>query len=349
MNVSFEGWLLHLHKKTPKLKLPIVVVAMSVAATAPSTCFADEAGVSFWYPGTYGSLAAELQEPGWSLSVIDYYATVSANGFNGGPSAMRNGNYNEHTDQVLFGPTYVFATPFLGAQMSVGMSSLYGRDSVTQTGALTGVGAVTGPFAPAGSISESATGFGDLFPLFSLRWNRGVNNFMTYVTGDIPIGVYNPLRLAYLGLGHGAIDAGAAYTYYNSKSGQEFSGTLGLTYNFVNPSTQYQSGVDMHFDWGASQFLTEHLHVGLVGYVYKEIGCDSGSGDHVGCFQSQVVGIGPQIGFIFPVGGMNGYLNLRAYKEFDADNRPDGWNAWVSFELSPAPASSPPSKPIIMK
>ncbi|MFZ1149770.1 MAG: transporter, partial [Xanthobacteraceae bacterium] len=224
-----------------------------------------------------------------------------------------------------------------------------GRDSVTQTGALTGVGAVTGPFAPAGSISESATGFGDLFPLFSLRWNRGVNNFMTYVTGDIPIGVYNPLRLAYLGLGHGAIDAGAAYTYYNSKSGQEFSGTLGLTYNFVNPSTQYQSGVDMHFDWGASQFLTEHLHVGLVGYVYKEIGCDSGSGDHVGCFQSQVVGIGPQIGFIFPVGGMNGYLNLRAYKEFDADNRPDGWNAWVSFELSPAPASSPPSKPIIMK
>ena len=77
MNVSFEGWLLHVHKKTPKLKLPIVVVAMSVAATAPSTCFADEAGVSFWYPGTYGSLAAELQEPGWLLSVIDYYATVS--------------------------------------------------------------------------------------------------------------------------------------------------------------------------------------------------------------------------------------------------------------------------------
>ena len=68
-----------------------------------------------------------------------------------------------------------------------------------------------------------------------------------------------------------------------------------------------------------------------MGYVYKEIGCDSGSGDRVGCFQSQVVGVGPQLGFIFPVGDMQGYLNLKGYKEFAAENRPDGWNTWVTF------------------
>jgi hypothetical protein len=50
----------------------------------------------------------------------------------------------------------------------------------------------------------------------------------------------------------------------------------------------------------ASQFLTKQFQVGVVGYVYKEIGCDSGSGDRVGCFQSQVAGVGPQLGFIFP-------------------------------------------------
>jgi hypothetical protein len=82
-----------------------------------------------------------------------------------------------------------------------------------------------------------------------------------------------------------------------------------------------------------------------VGYVYKEIGCDSGFGNRVGCFRSQVAGIGPQIGFIFPFVGMAGYLSLRVYKEFDAKNRPDGWNAWVSFELSSAaPSSSSPLK-----
>jgi hypothetical protein len=29
------------------------------------------------------------------------------------------------------------------------------------------------------------------------------------------------------------------------------------------------------------------------------------------------------------------YLNLKAYKEFDNANRPDGWNAWVTLVLSP--------------
>jgi hypothetical protein len=353
---------LYTYKKTPKLRLRtaafIVVVAILVAASIPGTAFADEGGVSFWYPGTYASLAAQQQEPGWSLTVTDYYATLSASGetallargaeiggLPAGPSATASAHYSESTDQLFVDATYVFAKPFLGGQASMGMSTLYGRDGVALSGAPT-----TGTLTASENVSELATGFGDLFPTFSLRWNEGVNNLMTYVTGDIPVGTYSPVSLAYLGLGHGAIDAGTAYTYYNTKTGQEFSGTLGFTYNFINPSTQYQSGVDMHFDWGASHFVTEHLHVGLAGYLYREIGCDSGSGDRVGCFQSQVMGVGPQIGFIFPVGAMEGYVNLRAYKEFEAENRPDGWNAWVSFELSPAAqASSAPSKPIITK
>jgi Putative MetA-pathway of phenol degradation len=57
----------------------------------------------------------------------------------------------------------------------------------------------------------------------------------------------------------------------------------------------------MHFDWGASQFLTKQFQIGLVGYVYDEAGCDSGSGDRVGCFQSRVVGLGPQVEFIIPM------------------------------------------------
>jgi hypothetical protein len=88
-----------------------------------------------------------------------------------------------------------------------------------------------------------------------------------------------------------------------------------------------------------------------VGYVYKEIGCDSGSGDRVGCFQSQVVGVGPQLGFIFPVGELQGYVNLKGYKEFAAENRPDGWNTWVTFTISPAAPtpSPPPPKRIVTK
>jgi hypothetical protein len=340
----------------------IAMMAACFASAATRNSLADEGGVSFWVPGTYSSLAAEQQQPGWSLAITNYFAALSAGaavsrareiaraGYPIGLSATVNASYHEKIDYILVEPTYVFATPLFGGQASLGMSTLVGRDSAALAGSLAGTLSVGGgsvPFARSDNISNAVAGFGDLFPLFTIRWNRGVNNLMVYSTGDIPIGAYDAERLSNLGLGHGAVDAGGAYTYSNPDNGQEFSGTLGFTYNFTNPSTQYQSGVDMHFDWGASRSLTEQLQIGLAGYVYKQIGCDHGSGDPIGCFQSQVAGIGPQIGFSFPIGGMEGYLNLRAYKDFAAENRPGGWNTWVALALSPALGAS--TKPIITK
>ena len=94
---------------------------------------------------------------------------------------------------------------------------------------------------------------------------RACNDYMTYIIGDIPVGAYDATRLANIAIGHGAVDGGVGYTYFNPKTGQEFSGVLGFTYNSANHSTQYRNGVDMHFDWGASQFLTKQFQIGLVG------------------------------------------------------------------------------------
>ena len=83
------------------------------------------------------------------------------------------------------------------------------------------------------------------------------------------------------------------------------------------------------------------MFVGLVGYGYQQITDDSGASPILGGFRSRVFGIGPQFGYLFPVGGMQGYLNLKAYGEFAAENRPAGWNAWLTFSISPAaPAST---------
>ncbi len=343
------------------------VVAVATFALAPEISRADEGGVSFWVPGFFGSLAATPQQPGWSLATIYYHTSVSfgadvarAREFTLGrvpANVTVNANLNlsgNATGNLGFViPSYVFETPVLGGQASVSLVGAYGVVGTSLAGTLSGV--VTTPFgnvpfARSDTISDTTWGFGDLIPQFALRWNAGVHNYMTYVTGDIPVGAYQSTRLSNLGIGHGAIDAGGGYTYFNPQTGHEFSGVLGFTNNFKNTATQYQNGVDMHFDWGASQFLSKQVMVGLVGYVYKEIGCDSGSGDRVGCFQSQVVGVGPQIGFLFPVGDMQGYLNLKAYGEFDAADRPKGWNAWVTFAISPpAPAPPPTTKPIVRK
>jgi hypothetical protein len=147
-------------------------------------------------------------------------------------------------------------------------------------------------------------------------------------------------RLANLGVGHGTIDVGGAYTYLNPATGTEFSGIAGFTYNFKNPDTQYRSGIDFHFDWGAARFLSKQVFVGLAGYAYQQVTDDSGQNPILGGFRSRILGFGPQIGYIFPVGDMQGFLGLRAYGEFDAANRAPGWNTWLTFAISPAAPTS---------
>jgi hypothetical protein len=216
-------------------------------------------------------------------------------------------------DLVILSPSYTFATPVLGGQLSVSVASWFGRNAASIAGTLT---AVAGPIVATrtGMLEDSLTSYGDLVPTATLRWNQGVNNYMVYVTGDAPLGDYDPMRLSNIGLGHGAIDTGGGYTYLNPATGNEFSGVAGFTYNFKNPDTQYRSGIDFHFDWGASHFLSKQLFVGLAGYAYQQVTDDSGQNPRLGGFRSRVFGVGPQIGYIFPGGrhaGLSGLAGLR--------------------------------------
>lgn len=329
------------------------VLAFAVAASAPAISRADEDGTSFWIPGFFGSLAATPQQPGWSLATINYFTDVSGGGniavsreisigqFNPALNASVSANIHANVDLQMFLPTYVFATPFLGGQASASLLGVYGMNDTALNATLTGtVGGI--PFTKTIGLEQTTLGAGDLIPQFAVRWNAGVNNYMAYLTGDIPVGMYSSTNLANIGLGHGAIDGGVGYTYLDQQTGHEFSAVTGLTGNFTNPATGYTSGLDWHLDWGASQFVSKQVLVGLVGYVYDQLTPDSGCAPQLCPFESRVLGVGPQIGFIIPAGNMQAYLNLKAYGEFDNANRPDGWNAWLTFVLSPAapPAAS---------
>jgi hypothetical protein len=334
----------------------IAVLLAVVAGAAPTTASADEDGVSFWIPGFFGSLAAAPQQPGWSAAAINYYTDVSASGnaalsreitigqFNPTVNASVSANIRAKADLGIFAPSYVFATPFLGGQASASLLMLYGTNDTSLNATATGtVGPI--PFTRSIALDQDTSGVGDLIPQFAVRWNAGTSNYMAYLTGDIPVGLYSSTNLANIGLGHGAIDSGVGYTYFDQKTGHEFSVVTGLTGNLENPSTNYTSGIDWHLDWGASQFLTKQVQVGLVGYVYDQISPDSGCAPVICPFESRVLGVGPQVGFIFPVGNMQGYLNLKAYGEFDNANRPDGWNAWLTFVLSPPPPPAAENTP----
>ena len=167
---------------------------------------ADEGGVSFWVPGFYGSLAAVPQAaPGWSGATIYWHDSVSAGsdvararefqirGIPANATANVNANVHANLDLCFCIATYTFATPVLGAQASVSLMGVYGVNSTSLAGSLTGTLTTPGgtsPFSRFDSINSSLTAFGDLYPSFTLKWNAGVHNYMTYITGDIPVGAY---------------------------------------------------------------------------------------------------------------------------------------------------------------
>jgi hypothetical protein len=318
---------------------------IGLALALPSQSHADEGGISFWLPGLFGSLAAAPAQPGWAFTAIYYHTTVDAGA---GRTFNRGGNITAglegRGDLVLYGPTYVFAERFLGAQAAVSLFNVIGRNRASIDATL------TGPFGNSisGHRDDSLTAFGDLIPQATLKWNQGVHNVMLYGTGDIPVGSYNANRLTNLGLGHGAIDGGAGYTYFDPTKGHEFSVVTGFTYNFTNTHTDYKNGIDWHTDWALSQFLNKQVFVGAVGYWFQQITGDSGSGARLGPFKSQVGGIGPQVGFLFPVGDLQGLLNIKGYWEFEAENRPEGWNVWVVLNLSPRAKEQPAKQPSIV-
>jgi len=291
---------------------------------------ADEGGVSAWLPGQIGSLAAARADSGWSFPFTYYHSSADAGADKTTLRGRRiTSGLEARPDILLFSPTYVFERPVMGAQASATLIAPLARIDASVRGSL------TGPFGNtlSGRRTDTETGLGDIYVRGSLKWNRGVDNYMTYAMSMLPVGAYAADRLANPGQNHWALDAGGGYTYLDSRTGREISAVLGFTYNFKNHDTDYRNGIDAHLDWAASQFLDPQTHIGLAGYVYQQVTGDSGSGALLGKFRSRVYGIGPQVGHSFKAGDRKLYASLRTYYEFNAENRPKGWNIWLTIVM----------------
>jgi hypothetical protein len=298
---------------------------------------ADEGGVPFWLSGQYPSLSATPPNPGFDLTVMPYYYTGTANL----QRSFQRGIYlvsglQSQTPLLFLQPGYAFSTQILGGEPYVGMAFGGGRVRTQADVLIANSGS-----AVQGYRSDSIAGGTDLYPLASLSWNKGNNNWMAYLMGDIPTGAYDPHRLSNIGIGHGAIDAGG-YTYLNMKTGLEFSAVAGFTHNFENTDTNYQNGLDFHLDWALSQFLSERWEVGVVGYVYNQLSADTYStsglaGDLrarlLGPFESRVASVGPEVGYVFQMGGHQAYANLRGYWEFWSEHRLSGKAVFGTISL----------------
>src|SRR4051795_3919881 len=165
---------------------------------------ADEAGVSIWLPGTFGSLAAVPVQPGFQWSTTYYHAAATSQSrqeFEVGGRIVTG--LNPKPNLIQLSPSYAFETPVLGAQLGLALTTVPAFSSNRVVSTLTGPRGRT----LSGSDSQSVQGFGDMYPRGSLKWNEDVNNIMIYGTGDIPVGLYSKDNIVNIGTGHGAIDA----------------------------------------------------------------------------------------------------------------------------------------------
>ena len=312
------------------------LMAITLALVASSHVRADEGGVAFWLSGQYPSLAAVPSTPGWSLVAMPYYYNGSGSGsksFAKGDSLVTN--IKSQSPLLILQPGYAPETQVAGGQLYIGLGFGYGRNS-------TQADVSPNPRGTGFGGSDSVWGWTDLSPVASLAWTRGVNNWMTYLMGNIPVGTYDSTRLANIGIGHGAIDGGGGYTYLDADSGREFSAVAGITYNWKNGSTGYRNGVDSHLDWAASQFLSAEWQIGVGGYVYYQLSNDSYPTDGVlgelkaralGGFKSRIASIGPQVGYLFKINGQDAYLNVRGYGEFWAEHRIEGYALFATLSI----------------
>ena len=335
---------MELSEKCP-LRLAVLLSLVAFATLFAERSSADEGGTSFWSPGTFANLAAVPGEPGWSFSATYFHATLMGGSNQAAADTLPrfprttltiqlDADIKTNVDLAILTPAYTFATPVWGGRLDFKLFVPVGVARTQINGLVTGALGPIG-FATQNSVSDTLASFGDPAPQLSLKWNEGANNFMVYTRGGIPIGDYDPGRIVNLGDGHASWDNGFGYTYFNPTTGFEFSAVSGLTYNFTNPQTDYQNGIDWHVDLEASRLLTKQFYVGAVGYTFNQLTGDTGSGATLGPYISRISAVGPEIGYLFPIGEMQGSLSLRGYWEFAAQNRSSGWDTWLAFSIAP--------------
>jgi hypothetical protein len=285
--------------------------------------------------GSFASAAAVPTDPGLSLSAMPYYYSGSA----GVSHVFQRGDIlasdlRSQSSIMSLQPGYTFDTTIAGGWLYMGLGLGFGHNDTEANISIASLGSR--------GVSDGITGRTDVAPFASLAWNSNSHNWMLYLTGNVPVGTYDSAALANIGLGHGAIDGGGAYTYFNAQNGHEFSATVGVTHNYENTDVGYRSGTDSHLDWAASQVLSPAWEIGIAGYLYYQLTDDQYPTEGItgeirekalGGFKSRIAGVGPEAMYNFKLWGHAANLNLRGYWEFAAKDRIEGNGVFATLSL----------------
>lgn len=300
--------------------LALAALIATLGQIRPEIVHAAEGGSGFYLLGQRGSRAAILPAPGSYVRFDGYrYSGLQAD-----PIALGGGvDMDTDVDAVLpiiTGAWLPAARGPGGTQPFFAVSVISGYKDISTTIRFPGPeGGMVGS-----SAGESDFLLGDPILVAGLGGTKQNWHWTGALAVNVPVGDYSIGRLTNVAFNRWGIDATAAVTWFDPASGWEASLAAGLTWNGVNPDTDYDSGEEAHLEAAVSRGFGSGLAIGLNGYHYRQISDDSGAGAVLGGFRGEVSALGPSVSFSAAPRGWPIAVEGRFYREFGTRNRTEG-------------------------
>ncbi|HUD29006.1 MAG TPA: transporter [Novosphingobium sp.] len=292
---------------------------------------ASEGGTSVYLLGSGGPAAAVLP-PVEGVFIDDTFYF-----YDGGISADRSlvvgGNVVLGLDATIAAQfttvLWVPSTNFLGGTIAVGGALPVAAPIVDASAVLSG---------PNGQVIEasrhdSTLTIGDPLVTASLGWTWDKFHLTASGLVNIPVGHYREDQLANISFHRWAADASLAASWHDTESGWDVSAKAGVTFNGTNTYTDYNGGNDFHLEAAAEKTFSPKFSAGVLGYYYKQISADTGSGAVLGPNEGEVAALGVTAAYNTVLGRSPATFRVKVLQEFDATRRMEGTAAMVSLSL----------------
>lgn len=307
-----------------------LLVAIAALTTIPNqSTFAAEGGAGFYVLGQRGPGAAALPTvEGVFFSMPAFYYSGDVSGSQplevGGAATL-----GLDLDLKVVMPTAMWMTPvdFLGGDLGFSATFVYGNADLAANFAVAIPGIGDANFRD----EDDRWAMGDPVASAFLGWNGENYAYALTSSVNIPAGDYDLGRLSNVSLNYWAADVTAAGTWLFPQSQIELSVATGFTFNDKNDDTEYESGDEFHLEAAAFYQFSQSLSAGLNGYYYKQVSGDSGEGAVLGNLKGEVAAIGPGLSSTFMLGAAPVSMRFSYYHEFSAENRGEGYSAWLTF------------------
>lgn len=303
--------------------------SLALMLCSPISVHAAEGGAGFYLLGSKGPAAAVTPPPGVYFQNDLYFFSGEVGAGRELPTGGRVA-VGVDGDAVIELPTLIWVLPEEIAGGHLGLTASLPIGWKKTSADLTLAGPLGG--SASASISDDVFTIGDPVVGGFLGWQHENFHWQVGTMINVPIGNYQEGEISNIAFHHWGADVFAGATWLDPSTGIDLSGVVGVTFNAENPTTDYRTGNEFHFEWAAVKHFNQQFDAGLIGYYYDQLSGDSGEGAS-GPFKGRAASIGATIGWNFKVGETPVSARLKYFHEFSARNRAEGDAVFLTISM----------------